>query len=191
MKQRWFSLFLVLAGLALLTACTVAPSAVPLPTATPTTPDYSSFANDWKSYTNEEFQFTFEYPALYDEIEACRLSVSKEDNGGDDVNLGTRVSVSAWKDAATSVNDFLDKVIKEQEFTVETREDVKVGGADAVHISYRYGGMGRLGDAVALKRGEILYAFQWTVPTICDYADAQIDEQGAYQHVMDTFRFTQ
>jgi len=164
------------------------------PTITPTL-DFSTFANRWKIYRNEDYPISFEYPAIYDEEPysqfGCNINVSTNDKNVY-FDIGERVNADHQ-----TLEAYVDKFIKDNEgsdFKVVSREDGTVGGVKSTTIQYRFGGTGRLGVVTYFERENKIYGLDFTAGVFCENmvgdSASGMTEFTTYFHILESFQFT-
>lgn len=156
---------------------------------------------DWKIYINEKYGFEFKYPPIPLGCEYCKIQESDE---GFSVNrtfltiedlAGLTLSEYAYKEfpealeegpkyETTNGGQYLE------ETWIESRENITVGGKEAITINYRFGGMGRFGSTTFVKGNEKVFIFDFTAGGFCCSPEVdRIYEIEVYEAMISTFRF--
>lgn len=177
------------------------PSGTPEPTPTNTpTPDFSEFAHQWTRYTSQEHGISFEYPAVFD------VTPYKEMGCGVRIythaaevyfDVGERIILTVFKVPDKTLAQYVDEFVRHsasQDLTITSRTESTVGGVKAVILEYRFGALNRYGVVTYFKRGDNMYAADFTAGLFCEMAAGDttsgMSEFDAYFHILDSFRFT-
>ncbi len=149
---------------------------------------------DWKIYRNEEYDFEFEYPGIYEkkeEYKECRLW----EGTYEDVNprLFVCVASSVWLQVLDpeelTFSEYVDKIIN-KDLKLESKKTTSVGGKEAVNLTYRLLGSGAYGSMTLLEKDGKIYMFSLERPTSeCDYDLKDINVFTVYSQMLSTFRF--
>jgi hypothetical protein len=164
-------------------ALTPSATATATPTSRPTL-DFTLFVNAWRTYRNEAYGFSFEYPAIYDET-GCGPSVSNET----EIYVGGRSALYIEDANGRSIDEYIDFSIKRNEFTLQSQTEGSVNGFRAVTIEYRFSSLNRWGIATIFQRRDKIYTFNFTAGVTCDFPESQVFELDAYFHMMQSFKF--
>jgi hypothetical protein len=136
----------------------------------------------WRTYRNERYSFTFEYPAIYDE-EAYRDSCGlKEIENG--IHLGTQINLLILDSGGMTLADYANNLIQSKGWSVDAQTNELIsGGIDALTIQYRFGGTNRFGTVTLVWYKYQIFEFGFTAGGFCDY------EPEAYDHMLESFLF--
>ncbi len=119
--------------------------------ATPTL-DLMSLTEPWKTYTDKELGISFDYPAMFDDMDGCEIrsfEMSGLEEGPDEydfmgydewteIRIGKERFVIFVVDVGdTSLSDAVDR-LHLSEWWVLTRLDVPVNGYDTIQIEFTY-----------------------------------------------------
>ena len=152
-----------------------------------------SFEISWKTYQNDELGISFEYPAVYDEpqYESCRVITTSQPDGTE-ISMGHQSFLLIQQpQESLAIQSYVENLITQKQWVLETQEETTVDGEKAIHIEYRFGGSGgRYGTATVTSHGGQIFAFNFYAGTFCDAPEANIGEGYAYQHWLESFMFT-
>jgi len=152
-----------------------------------------SFEVSWKTYQNDELGISFEYPAIYDEsqYESCRVTVTSQPDGTE-ISMGHQSFLLIQQpEESVAIQSYVENLVAQKGWMVETQEEITVAGEDAINIEYRFGGAGgRYGTATITSHGGQIFAFNFYAGTFCDVPEANLGEGYAYQHWLESFMFT-
>lgn len=179
---------------------TPSPSLTPTstPTATPTL-DYARFVDSWKTYRNEKYGFTFEYPAIYDEPPFARSCAVREDPNG--VYVGERTDVLFLDPQGLDLEQYVANWARDCQCTeegiekgecdcwIEAQSDTVVDGLPAITVDYRFGGLNRFGTFTMVEHGGHIFAFELTAGAFCDVDEIRLRELDVYDRLIRTFHF--
>ena len=162
-------------------------------TATEAEFDFTGLADQWLTYRNDSYGFSFEYPAVYAEgpYSFCDLrEVPTED--GATITIGMRSELNVFDAQGQTIEEYVDSRIQElqsgdPDWQLETRESSSQAGVDAISIVYRFGSLSRIGDAKVFKRGEDLYIFNFTFGAFCDVPEIGLHEWDVYPRMISSF----
>ena len=149
----------------------------------------------WATYRNETFGFQLRYPALFDENDdfvLCRLTEWMQGH----FRVGARIDILVVDAAGASLLEFADAYISEQtsdEFgwtAVDAVGWTTVSGREAVSISYRFGGLSRLGVLTLVEHaGWIFLLNVHAGPSPCVPDSEPPLEFGIYEELLASFEF--
>lgn len=172
----------------------------PPPTVAPAT-DFSNFADAWKRYSNESYGISFEYPAVYDispyKDNNCGVKVSTLADGIY-IDVGMRISLAITEADSSTLAEYVDNYLKDREtseFTLTSRTNTAVGGAEAKMLEYRFGGPNRYGTVTFFKHGSRIFGLNFTAGVFCESIvmedkESGMTELGTYFHMLESFQFT-
>ena len=158
----------------------------PLPSPTPTW----SCVSAPTTYHNAQFGFEFQY------CSECTLTEQSEgghDFGGRDLYLsvivGSRLELHVSDSGGLSLTDYVGQLtshLKAGGTSIDSvMQAVPVGGADAVTVRYRFGGLGQYGEATFFERNGLVYDVGFTAGAFT------CNEPQVYTGILSTFRFTE
>jgi hypothetical protein len=158
----------------------------PLPSPTPAW----SCVSAPTTYHNEQFGFEFQYCS---EWTLTDQSEGAQGPGGGEVYLwiivGSRLEVYLSDSGGLSLADYVSQVTAQLEAGGASIDSVApvapVGGADAVTVQYRFGGLGRYGEATFFQRNGLVYDVEFTAGAFT------CNEPQVYRGILSTFRFTE
>lgn len=162
-------------------------------TATPAGLD--AFRDQWKSYSNPTYGFSFDYPAVYESpnFGFCKVRDQKALPQGAlyALDLGSRIQITLVKtdQALPAVVDAFRQDPLHQDFQFDAPKDRTVGGAPAVVLPYRSGGTNRYAETALFVKDNILYRIDVGTPSACDVPEINLKELDAYSRVLDSFKF--
>lgn len=147
----------------------------------------------WNTYNNDQLGITFEYPAIYDTplYQECGVKISAlPDSDGTEISIGFRSFLLVQPSNGVGLQEYVDNLIAQKQWMLETQENVLLAGEDAVHIDYRFGGS-RFGTATVALHNNLIYAFNFTAGAFCDVPEVGLVEGNAYEHWLESFAFSQ
>ncbi|MCP4371696.1 MAG: hypothetical protein GY797_26795 [Deltaproteobacteria bacterium] len=173
---------------------TFTPTPISTATSTPTVDLISLFDKpftDWKVYTNTEYGFSFEYPAVYNltaDTFSCEITESEIIKNEQYFRLGHRYGiVIADMPQGLNLSDYVDQLVNESQgddWVLGSRESVVVGNQEAIKIVYGSGSLMRPVTEILLeKNGKIYTLWRGGGFTPCG------DEMTAYQRMVETLKF--
>jgi hypothetical protein len=141
----------------------------------------------WKTYQNEMYGFSFEYPAIYEEMpykDSCGL---KESSDGIHVGLGSELLF--LDSGGLELAEYTNNLLQGKDWSVDSRESQLIDGLEAITVQYRFGGTNRFGTFTLVKDGERIFAFSLSPSNLCGIPDSpRLSELNAYAHMLETFR---
>ncbi len=162
------------------------------------TPDFARFEGAFSTYTNEEFGFAFDYPAVYDE-ELFLLCAPRAYVSGDSthIEMGPGTVLSILPAEGRTTDEFVDQTLAEMQASADYR-DLEVGrGARAgnlvgVSLTYRFGALNRLALVFVFTWRDHVYVAQYLTygGFVCDVPEASVYELDLLSLMLRTFRFT-
>ena len=151
-----------------------------------------SFEVSWKTYQNDELGISFEYPAVYDEpqYESCAVRVNSFPDGKE-ISMGHQSFLLIQQPEETvAIQSYVENLVAQKGWMLETQNETTVGGEEAIHIEYRFGGAGgRYGTATVTSHAGLIFAFNFYAGAFCDAPEANLGEGYAYQHWLESFAF--
>jgi hypothetical protein len=163
----------------------LAPTPTPPPFCT-ATPEPSSSNIIWKTYRNGIYGFTFEYPAIYDELpyrDSCGL---KENSDG--IQLGHQIQLLFLDSGGLNLTEYTSNLLQSKGWGVDSQQNEPINGVEATTIQYRFGGTNRFGTFTLVKPDNRIFAFNFTAGSFCDIPENQASEPNVYSHMIETFR---
>lgn len=140
----------------------------------------------WKTYQNNTFGFSMEYPILYDVApygETCSLQANNER-----IHLGHQIDLLFLTSGGLSLEEYAENLLKEKGWSMESQKYETVSGLPAITVDYRFGGTDRFGTFTLVEYHGLMYAFQFTAGDFCDIPGYQVTEPDAYAHMIDSFQ---
>ena len=160
-------------------------TAKPAPTPTPSPAEISAptCVSETTAYRNDQFGFEFQY------CSECGLT---EQPGGGDVYLtvivGGQLELHVSDSGGLSLTDYVSRTTGQLEAEGASIDSVMqaapVDGADAVTVQYRFGGLGRYGEATFFERNGRVYDVGFRAGAFT------CNEPQVYAGILSTFRFT-
>jgi len=146
---------------------------------------------EWNRYDNNQLGISFEYPAVYDtpSYQDCGVKVSALPDGTA-VSMGYRSILLIQPAPGVGLQEYVDTLIVQKQWMLDSQQNVSLGGEDAIHIDYRFGGS-RFGTATVAIHNDSIYAFNFSAGVFCDAPEASVGEGAAYEHWLESFSFTQ
>lgn len=146
--------------------------------------DLNPLVDAWTVYQNDGYRFSFEYPLIYDEIPSCALRETIMEDGTIEIQIGTRIQLVAFSDPQSSLEEYISSL-------TEGAENVRVAvtpvaGVEGHHVSYRYGGLGRLQEVYLADVGSLRLALGFTAPWACDFPVVNIWEPEAFSRAVES-----
>jgi len=151
-----------------------------------------SFEISWKIYQNDELGISFEYPAVYDEPQyaSCAVRVNSFPDGTE-ISMGHQSFLLIQQpEEGVAIQSYVENLVAQKGWMLETQEETTVGGEEAIHIEYRFGGVGgRYGTATVTSHDGLIFAFNFYAGAFCDAPEANLGEGYAYQRWLESFSF--
>ncbi len=142
----------------------------------------------WATYQSKIHHFSFEYPAIY-EMAPFKATCGLRDLGTS-LNLGARIEIVMYPVGSISLDDFTLQFLSTKDWVLENQDNGQLGGLNAININYRFGGLSRFGTLTLVKHNEEVVALGFTSGSFCADLPREDDEASTYQHILDTFQFT-
>ena len=184
---------------------TVQPQAL-RPTDTPQPAvDVQHFKNVWKTYTNTEYGFSFEYPAIYDHSPYDRCAVITRTISSDfsleDIYVGARtwlyIKAANGENLQQHYQKFLDSAKSDPQFMVASyffsdTGKIAIGahGEPELTLEYRFGSMGRYGRVTFVKHQDQILEIHFTAGVFCDVPEIGLSEVDVALRVLSSLRFS-
>ena len=212
---------IILFGILLLSACT--PKTTALPTMTPTEPlaftlppiettkpfptstsispsTLESISGGWSVFYSSEYEFSFQYPVVYDEgFEAktapgfvCNMQTGEDDDGNFNIWVGnTQIIV---KKAEQKLSDFSDDYVKEMSinWNVFPTKQITVGGVPAITFRYTHKERVPWGVKTYLIHNKYLIFFEHYEPSLyisCAPPETGYSDYWVYEQIIKTWKF--
>ena len=163
----------------------LAPTPTPPPLCTATSAS-SSLNIIWKIYRNGIYGFTFEYPAIYDELpygDTCGLK-----ENGDGIQLGHQIQLQFLDSGGLNLKEYTSNLLQSKCWSVDSQKIEPINGVEAISVQYRFGSTDRFGTFTLVKPDERIFAFNFTAGSFCDIPENQVSEPIVYSHMIETFR---
>ncbi|MEO8356047.1 MAG: hypothetical protein ABI621_09035, partial [Chloroflexota bacterium] len=141
----------------------------------------------WKTYQNNTFGFSMEYPARYDEApynDTCGIKVSNEG-----IRLGHQIEILFLAANGLSLEEYTSNLLRDKDWRMESQRYQTVSGLNAITVDYRFGGTNRFGTVTLVDYQGLIVAFGFTPGNFCEIPGSQITEPDAYSHIIESFRF--
>lgn len=155
--------------------------------------DFSQYIDKWITYENEDYGFSFEYPAIYDEFTYCSLrhhdpEPDVSDQSGVFLQLGSRIDLIFQSEPKTTVDEYIDEI-------TQGARDIEViptplADAEGRLVYFRAGGPGRLSTVYIADQQTQRVVVSLLPPWLCDFPDAEVSEGVTFEHLVDSFRFS-
>lgn len=145
---------------------------------------------EWSRYSNDQLGISFEYPAAYDasSYQDCGVKLSILPDGTE-VSMGYRSFLLIQPSGGVGLQEYVDNLITQKQWMLETQENILLGGENAIRFDYRFGGS-RFGTATVAIHNNLIYAFNFTAGVFCDVPEAGLNEGYAYEHWVGSFSFS-
>ena len=154
------------------------------PTEVQTTTDSASI---WKTYQNEMYGFSFEYPAIYEEMpykDSCGLQ-----ENSDGIRVGQRSELLFLDSGGLELAEYTNNLLQGKDWNVDSRESQLIDGLEAITVQYRFGGTNRFGSLTLVKDEQRIFAFSFSAGGFCEIPESPtLSEPNAYAHMLETFR---
>lgn len=141
----------------------------------------------WKTYQNELYGFSFEYPAIYEEMpykDSCGL----EENS-DAIRVGQRSELLFLNSGGLDLAEYTNNLLEGKDWNVDSRENELINGLEAITVQYRFGGTNRFGSLTLVKDEQRIFAFSFSAGGFCEIPESpMLSEPNAYAHMLETFR---
>jgi hypothetical protein len=159
--------------------------------------DFNEFVWKFNIYTNEEYGFQFEYPAILDEPEYSncrpRETESTDHRFITNFRLGARIDLLIQeadnRDLATVVDDQLKEFSSGEDFNLSNRSASIIDGEKATTFDYRFGMSNRFGTATYIEHQNYIYIFNLTAGAVCRIDDLMLTDWSFYDIMLKTFKF--
>jgi DNA-directed RNA polymerase specialized sigma24 family protein len=158
-----------------------------LPTPTPEGKALSK-PPEWRDFQSLQLKLTFKAPAAY--MQSSDRVCSVYDDGGT-IHLGSRIWVTMDDPKGKTLEEYVSSVTfnNTSQWNLVTQESSEVGGEPAITKTYLYWGEKVKKATFVLHNGKV-FALNYSSEGTCDFPDQGIDEEKAYQHMIDTLHFT-
>lgn len=155
----------------------------------------------YKQYINDEFGFSFEYPAAYDVEPYTICGLVPRKNVNDDMgqpyqffmNIGFRGEFGILENGFSSLGEFVDQWIQRKEtsgsWILSTRINREINGSQATTIEYRFGGRGGYATSTFFGLSDQVYIFNISAGAFCDFPEVGLNEFDDFNHAIETFKF--
>lgn len=155
-------------------------------------PDLSRLRGVWTAYVNDEYGFTFEYPAAYDvePFKSWGCGIHASDNG---VFFGSDNSLSVVSADGLDLGEYVDRYVQEQGsgFEAGRRETIdRNGESRGIVIDYFHRGVNHGGIAAFFQRDDNVYIFRVRLSLACSMQEIDLLSPGPFYHAVETFTFT-
>jgi len=144
----------------------------------------------WSTYSNDQFGISFEYPAVYDlpSNQDCGVKVSSLPDGTE-ISIGYRSFLLIQSSSGVGLQEYVDTLIAQKQWRLDSQENVLLGGENAIRFDYRFGGS-RFGTATVAIYNNKFYVFNFTAGIFCDIPEANLNEGYAYEHWLESLKFS-
>jgi hypothetical protein len=152
----------------------------------------------WKTYHNQQYGFSFEYPAIYDQAryrERYGISLSDQPEDSDfgrtkfSLTMCYRVYLDIYDARGLSLEAFFNRALKKGDISnIESKTVTSVNGVKGYQVDYRFGGMNRFGTITFLKKKNHIFVFHTEAWGGND--SDPVSEWDAYAKMIDTFKFS-
>ena len=153
------------------------------PSATPYVYDPS---RPWKTYQDNTFGFSMEYPAIYDEPPYDNTCGLKAIGGG--IHLGRQIDVQFLASGGLSLEEYTSKLLQDKDWRAEDRYYETVSGLPAITVLYRFGGTERSGMVTLVEYNGLIYVFGFIWGDLCEIPGNELTEDQAFTHMVSSFR---
>ncbi len=155
----------------------------------------------WTTHRNDQYGFSFEYPAIYDEEANRETCGVRTDTNLEDprmgpikfqIQVGLQIYLFVLDPQGSSLGDFVNRFVKEREgaeWILQSKRDISVHEVKGKKIDFRFGGLRRYGTVTFVKRSGNIWLFAFTAGAQCDFPEQGIEELAAYEHMLKTFKF--
>ena len=156
----------------------------PTPTPSPAETSAPTCVSETTAYRNDQFGFEFQY------CSECTLTERSE--GGDvylTLIVGGQLELHVSDSGGLSLTDYVSQATSQLEAGGASIESVvqaaPVDGAEAVTVQYRFGGLGRYGEATFFERNGRVYDVGFRAGAFT------CNEPQVYAGILSTFRFAE
>ena len=175
-----------------------APGPIGPPAGTDVPDDLASFIGQWKTYTDVEHGFSFEYPAVYESPDfafcAARENETPPEGSQFGLSLGSRTNLILLDAAGQDLQALAEAYRSDpahQDYQFDAPIERTVGGSPALVLPYRSAGTNRYAEVALFINEGTLYQVDTGAPSACDVPGIDLQELEAYSHMLDTFLFSQ
>lgn len=173
--------------------------------------DISHLSGVYKTYHNEEYGFTFEYPAVFDDGPYPGACALYEDSNGSypalyHVYVGHRTWISVVDAEGMSLSEYLDEFIASGQRMAEEDSDIifmvtplvfseeengqiftDENGNQYVTLEYRFGLTNRYGRITIFSHDGYFIEIDFTAGLFCDFPEIDIYETRASLKILESF----
>jgi len=141
---------------------------------------------NWKTYRNEKYGFEFRYPKEFAEDDKCAAREVDEN----EISVGYSIDIAIENSRGLSLSEYVDQDFNQEEFEDVQRIESTIDRQEAISISYRTIGMGRLGALTYVLKDGKVYIFSFLAGVECPVAyEMGVSEFLVYNQILSTFRF--
>ena len=157
------------------------------PALVPTTPTSSTPAI-WNTYHNDQYGFTFEYPAAYDNTSYITSCGIKESNDG--IRIGHQIDLMFLESNGLGLPEFANNLLQSKGWTSNSIKNATTNGLETITVDYRFGGTNRFGTITLIKQNSFIFALNFSAGSFCDIPKSQVSEPEVYSHILETFQLS-
>ena len=182
---------------------TLSPIETPKPFPTDTSTSHSTLepiSGGWTVYYSSEYEFSFQYPAVYDEgfkakidpRSLCAIHSGEDDNGNFNIWVGNiRIIV---KKAEQKLGDFSDNYVREMSinWNLSPTKQIIVGGVPAITFRYTHKERAAWGVKTYVIHNKNLIFFEHYEPSVyvsCAPPDTGYSDYWVYEQIIKTWKF--
>lgn len=155
----------------------------------------------YNQYINDEFGFSFEYPAVYDIEPYTICGLVPRENVNDDMgqpyqffmNIGFRGEFGILENGFSSLGEFVDQWIQQKvassSWILSSRINREINETQAITIEYRFGGRGGYATSTFFGLSGQVYIFNISAGAFCDFPEVGLNEFDNFNHAIETFKF--
>jgi len=175
-----------------------APGPVGPVASTPVPGAIARYTGQWKTYTDVEHGFAFDYPAVYESPDyafcAVRASETLPEGSSFALSLGSRTSLTLQDAAGQELQAVVGAFRSDpayQAYQFEEARERTVGGSPALVLPYRGSEADPSAEVVFFINEGTLYRVDTGTSTACDVPATKLQEADAYHRLLDSFLFAQ
>jgi hypothetical protein len=146
----------------------------------------------WTTYTNTDYGFSFEYPAIYDTGQCGKLVVRESAEQFEMYNDGGTILIRIKPANDVPLEEYAKRLIEKNSYSPLTPvEDFTIDGIPAIHFILPIGfpESAQYRKLALLIHQAKLYSFEYSAQNFVGCHAPPISEEAVYEHLISTWRF--